>query len=378
MKENNIPTGHFKLEESNSIIKNWNELSDRFGLDEKEKTECIEGFDIIHPRSNNRYKKHILGIYLGKDIDRHGLASYEIWRRICFKRRMSRFSKEEEELILKRVEELGKSSQAFQVISKELGRFYSVSVKNRYKQLTQKSPMYRRGPFTQEEDDFILAEIDKLGENAKAFNEVALKIGRRHSRNIKFRYYKLKYSTVAEPKKDFTPAEQEELIKLILNEYPNTELKYIKPTDAFFTDLYKKFKRDSSILEKHWLKVILPALLSHELGLSNQNWQIPLIQILLTWTKESKIRMARDLDYMELLELFPGQTKQSIQYFLTIMSRNIIKKVGRKDLSFQEILENAVRLNYSARSPLISTVIRNDILVDIYENIKKSKQIKKC
>ncbi|QQP37023.1 Uncharacterized protein FKW44_022311, partial [Caligus rogercresseyi] len=92
---------------------------------------------------------------------------------------------------------------------------------------------------------------------------------------------------------------------------------------------------------------------------------------------ELQIFTARDIDYVELLQLYPGQTKQSIQFFLTSMSRYIVLRLALKDPSFQEILQAAEGLNFSSRSPKTTTVTRNDQIIEMYKKIKIELEIER-
>ena len=134
-------------------------------------------------------------------------------RRGSGKRQIKNFTKEEDALILQRVEEMGyANSETWTTLAIELDRdpTFHKNVKRRYDLIINRDTMEIKR-FTEEDNDFIQTYVEKNGESKTTWQDLAIKFGMDHPHNIKNHYHKLLENYV---KGAFTKAED----KIILND----------------------------------------------------------------------------------------------------------------------------------------------------------------
>ena len=134
-------------------------------------------------------------------------------RRGTGKRQKKHFTKEEDALILKRVEEMGYTNKGtWTTLAIELGRdpTYHYNIKRRYDLIINSDTMNTKR-FTEEDNNFIQTYVEKNGESKSTWQELAIKFRMDHPQAIKRHYNHLLKNYV---KGKFTKAED----KIILND----------------------------------------------------------------------------------------------------------------------------------------------------------------
>ena len=123
------------------------------------------------------------------------------------------FTKEDDALILQKVEEMGYGIETWKTLAHELDRDptpkYLRVIKRRYDLITNRD-IKENKRFTEEDDNFILSYVEKNGESKTAWQELATKLGSDHPQTVENHYHNLQKTYV---KGKFTKAED----KIILN-----------------------------------------------------------------------------------------------------------------------------------------------------------------
>ena len=124
------------------------------------------------------------------------------------------FTKEEDALILQKVEEMGYGIETWKKLAHELDRDPARAglrtIKGRYDLITNRD-INEKKLFTEEDDNFILNYVEKNGESKTTWQELATKFGLDHPQNIEQHYHNLQKNYV---KGKFTKAED----RVILND----------------------------------------------------------------------------------------------------------------------------------------------------------------
>ena len=124
------------------------------------------------------------------------------------------FTKEEDALILQKVEEMGYGIETWKTLAHELDRDptpdYLRVIKRRYDLITNRD-IKENKRFTEEDDNFILSYVEKNGESKTAWQELATKLGLDHPQTVERHYHNLQKDYV---KGKFTKAED----RVILND----------------------------------------------------------------------------------------------------------------------------------------------------------------
>ena len=155
-------------------------------------------------------------------------------RRGTGKRQKKHFTKEEDALILKRVEEMGYTNKGtWTTLAIELGRdpTYHYNIKRRYDLIINSDTMNTKR-FTEEDNNFIQTYVEKNGKSKTTWQELAIKFGTDRW-TIERRYHNLLKNHV---KGAFTKAED----KIILN-----DIKIHGHNLETFKKLGKKLNRSS-------------------------------------------------------------------------------------------------------------------------------------
>ena len=123
------------------------------------------------------------------------------------------FTKEDDALILQKVEEMGYGIETWKTLAHELDRdptpLYLNVIKRRYDVITNRDVKETKR-FTEEDDSFILNYVEKNGESKTTWQELATKLGSDHPQTVENHYHNLQKTYV---KGKFTKAED----KIILN-----------------------------------------------------------------------------------------------------------------------------------------------------------------
>ena len=113
-------------------------------------------------------------------------------RRGTGKRQMRVFTKEEDALILQKVEEMGYGIETWKTLAHELDRdptpAYLHVIKRRYDLITNRD-IKETKRFTEEDDKFISNYVEKNGESKTTWQELAAKFGLYRPHNIEQHYH---------------------------------------------------------------------------------------------------------------------------------------------------------------------------------------------
>ena len=124
------------------------------------------------------------------------------------------FTKEEDALILQKVEEMGYGIETWKKLAHELDRDPTPNwlnvIKTRYDLITNRD-IKEKKRFTEEDDNFILNYVEKNGESKTTWQELVTKLGLDHPQSVENHYHNLLKNYV---KGKFTKAED----KVILND----------------------------------------------------------------------------------------------------------------------------------------------------------------
>ena len=124
------------------------------------------------------------------------------------------FTKEEDALILQKVEEMGYGIETWKKLAHELNRDPARAgldaIKGRYDLITNRDVKERKW-FTEEDDNFILSYVEKNGKSKTTWQELATRFGLDHPQTVEQHYHNLQKNYV---KGKFTKAED----RVILND----------------------------------------------------------------------------------------------------------------------------------------------------------------
>jgi hypothetical protein len=177
------------------------------------------------------------------------------------KRKYTRFSEEEDELIIKFVKIYGDTNETFQLLADELGRG---GVQYRYRKLAElgflkSNKKIRRKTFGKSEDKLILDYIKIHGTETNVFKSLAQILDRTDWKSVRNRYYRIKANPLnqsdVEKYKRIPFSEEED--KLIIN-YIETFGQTKETLDRLAIELH----RNTSAIRGRYSLVTSPALLT--------------------------------------------------------------------------------------------------------------------
>ncbi|XP_040582685.1 uncharacterized protein [Lepeophtheirus salmonis] len=362
------PVGlNWSLNEEKSVLRAWKNLVAICQINNSK--EVALEFISIPWRRKESYKKHVLGMYVGQDLNRHGNDAFLLWSTLIQTHKSQTFSLEEDAHIHKRVKDLQKEgyvcNDIYKIIAKELNRRYPYSIKRRYELLYCNGSEKRlKKRFDTDDDHLLLQSVLKYGENDETFSSVGKEIGSSFE-FVKKRYYILLFGSKVESKSKFSLNEQKEMIRSILIEdFPSHE-----PDNKFYENLRKKFKRNPKTLKDHWTKIILPVIRSHEEGILFENWKYSCLQHVCKSLSDPNsanyaVNSPLELNYSEIIETVNGQTRESVKNFL-LRVVNQFKESG----DFGDILRKASK-TYKYNHKSLSSQYKFSELVDLYKEVK--------
>ena len=153
-----------------------------------------------------------------------------------------RFTKEEDTLIIQRVEEMEYDKiDTWKTLAIELGRdpTYHSQIRDRYDLIIKRDTKETKR-YTEEDDNFILTYVEKNGESKTTWQELATKYGVDQPRSIKLHYHKLFQNIV---KGKYTK-EEDEIIFNYVNIHGNNP--------QTFKKLCKQLNRESNNIKKRF------------------------------------------------------------------------------------------------------------------------------
>lgn len=125
-----------------------------------------------------------------------------------------RYTKEEDELILAHVEKYGINQETWENLAKQLNVNWWQAVKTRHAFLVKhKEKNY--GKYTRKEDDLIIEYVTKYGDNVTTFKDLADKLNRPWPRGIWNRYHKFLINRPAKPPGKWSISEDKKMMEIL-------------------------------------------------------------------------------------------------------------------------------------------------------------------
>ncbi len=243
-----------KFGEDACLLKRWDELVRVVPINSPQK--FFTDLSHIQPREKKHrgLKRNVVGCYLGQDLDdvRHAANIFQHACILINPPTSGKFSKEEDEVILREVEKSGPGLKTWKQICELLGRSRTNTISRRHQLLISKKTM-AIGKWTLPEDKIILGTLFGGQKNAGVEN-----------------------------------------------------IKRVSYTDI--DQLVEKLNRLKPNIRVHWNKYLKPILLSYHYGTLHKLWRLDFLKYLV----EKKVTGAQSMNYSEIATLFPEQTSDSL------------------------------------------------------------------
>ena len=219
------------------------------------------------------------------------------------------------------------------------------------------------GKFKSKEDKIILQEVQRNGDNTEVYKDLCMKLNRNP---IQWHALRIRYETLIYDK-DFnfgkwTIDEDKFIIDTL---FMNKELGISGIHSINYSD-YKNFqqiKRKPSQVKPHYEIFIKPILLKYHYGKLGYNSKYDFMR----YVVENKIKSVKEIQWKEVLKLFPYETVHSLTHDVTSIFR-YHKKSPLDDLYlvFQEYIKC-----HDEKQPSEDKIEYQNNIVEIYLNCKK-------
>ena len=234
------------------------------------------------------------------------------------------YSEKDVKFIIKQVKVKGDVPETWNLIAKALGKKDAASVKRFYYNHILQTPKVK-GAFTPEEDEIIIRHVEEYGRSQKSFTGLTKDLGRVSRHSVELRYKKLlsknEFEINANPRK-WEFEDDTTLINHIFNakeinanDFLTLENVKLSEFDAIAIEL----KRSSNSCYYHWMQYIVPTLKTHIKTLPiHHYWKKDVLSYIL----ENKIKHKNELDIDQMLMgIAPGQTSTSLLSYLNELKR---------------------------------------------------------
>ena len=306
------------------------------------------------------------------------------------RQRFKLYSPEDDKLIMDQVRLNGDVRETHVKIGKMLGIKNNVgrAIELRYRNHLS-SQIFVKGNFSPDEDKTIREHFDQHGRDEKSLRKLAEILNRGNIYAIRRRLDRLmsenKYNT-SSVRRAWKVEEEEILIRYIFDTRLN--LKGIRNhqdinlieniSEDEFSECAEVLKRSNLSCYSHWMRIIVPALKTHFLGLPlNGDWKLDMMSYIV----RNKIKHEIELDVGFLLDkIAPGQTKSSLIVFEKNLRKHTVNKIEtRSKLPLHQVVENKFR-KQSQNNPCFNQnyktekrrVKRANDIIDIYvKHIKR-------
>jgi len=242
------------------------------------------------------------------------------------------YSEKDKKFIIKQVELKGDVPETWGFIAKKLGKKNPATVRNFYYNHILQTPKVK-GSYSPEEDEIIIRHINENGTTKKSFRDLAKELGRGSAISVRSRYNKiisLNEFEVNTKRKAWELDEDKLLIDHIFNikeikAGDASSIENVKPSE--FTEVATELKRSSHSCYTHWMHYIAPTLKTHLMKLPMTNdWKKDVLSHLVNNNFKHKKEM--DIDQI-LKEIAPGQTSQSILTYLHNIRKETVDGVTK-------------------------------------------------
>ena len=263
------------------------------------------------------------------------------------------YSPEDDKLIIDQVRMNGDVRATHVKIGKMLGlKHPGREVEQRYRNHLS-GQIFVKGKFSPDEDKIILEHVDQHGRDDKSVRTLAEILNRGSIYSIRRRHARLMSENEYNTSSVITAWKVEEeriLIRYIFDTRLN--LKGIRNhqdinlieniSEDEFSECAEVLKRSNLSCYSHWMRIIVPALKTHFLGLPlNGDWKLDMMSYIV----RNKIKHEKELDVGFLLDkIAPGQTKNSLLVFEKRLRRYVVNKITkRSELPLHEVVNNKLK-----------------------------------
>jgi hypothetical protein len=175
--------------------------------------------------------------------------------------------------------------------------------------------LWIEGKYSKEEDELIWKEVEEHGANPKTFRKLADLMGRRRADNIRIHYKLLKDSTGSRFGK-WDLGEFEQFFDFVFKEKNpgnKTGIDYINsvPISVIY-DAAKVLDRNPHTVYLQWIGQIRPVLLSYHSGTLHTEWKPQFSDYLI----KNKIVSLQEINWDDAIEKFPNHCSQSLHHAL--------------------------------------------------------------
>ena len=171
---------------------------------------------------------------------------------------------------------------------------------------------WNKGDFTKEDDETIIAEVNKNGENAQTWNDLAKSLNRLRPGSIFTRYQVLKDLNRFTGR--YSLNEDSIILEYLFEDVNDSHIDRIKTvTHEHLKPLVAVLRRNLKSISNHWQGQLKPILLSYHNGQLHFDWTVPFFKLLIA----KQVVRSQDIVWPEILQEFPCQTKYLMAFFLT-------------------------------------------------------------
>jgi hypothetical protein len=171
---------------------------------------------------------------------------------------------------------------------------------------------WEEGKFTPEEDEIIVREVKKTGENFETWKRLASLLNRLHFQTLKNRYlYNLKNPDFRLGK--WTTHDDSIFLKHFFADKKDSDPEFIESIS--YSDLQPlsgKLNRSLTNVSTHWMTYVKPILLSYHYECLFTNFKPKFYSYLM----KKKVTAFQDIDWDEVKRMFPSQTPGFLKYGL--------------------------------------------------------------
>ncbi len=174
------------------------------------------------------------------------------------------------------------------------------------------------GKFGKEEDEIILREVENSGRSLETWKKIGHMLNRTNLHSISRRHRLLTTDKTAVVGR-WTLAENEILLENIFGDQRNAGVQKIRSVRYNDLDLIAvELNRPKPNVWNYWNKVIRPILLSYHSGTLHKLWCVEFFRYLI----QKKVVGRQNINFSEALTLFPEQTGDSLHHVLRNFRNN--------------------------------------------------------
>ena len=226
----------------------------------------------------------------------------------------------------------------------------------------------RKGFFTLEEDDLILALVAKSALKVE-WQNLAMELGRVPA-SLKARLHYLKHDKgKGIPQKRFTLEEDTKILEYVSEKFDISSPESIKSINrTHLLGLTNIIQRGQKIIIGRWNSTVMPTILAYLYGAPEIQWK----EEFLKYVVEQKVMNLASMDWTCVLQKWPYQNKWNFTQVLNIASRNYRKKDTLGLPLYQQI---SAYLSHPVKKPTHNSLKeRKRAILKAFDEIRFGKQ----